>query len=492
MPHDRPEQVILQQLRDGWGLQESRTRWLATARPEQITPPGDWQVWLILAGRGWGKTRTGAEDVGNYGVTNPGSRIAIVAPTYADGRDTCIEGESGLRSILPKGAEETWNRSLGELILTNGTRYKLFSGEEPERLRGPQHHRAWCDELAAWKYPSTWDQLAFGLRLGRTPQIVATTTPKPTKLIKALATASTTHVTRGSTFDNAANLAPIVLDQLRARYGGTRIGRQELDAEILEDVAGALWTREMIEETRVAVAPAMRRVVVGVDPSGSDGETGDHQGIVVCGLGVDGRGYVLEDASLRGSPEQWGRAVASAYHRHRADRVVAERNYGGAMVEAVLRAADPNLPVTLVTASRGKHVRAEPVAALYEQSRVSHLGAFPELEDQMVQMTPSGFSGPGSPDRLDGHVWAFTDLMLGAQLDGFLQYAIEAGRQWRAAAEAPARTDGVLMEMPIGTTALNGPGDQWSYRPGPDRRFLANPEHLRDLEGAGCKQLETT
>jgi phage terminase large subunit-like protein len=488
---ERPEAVLMRQLRESWGMRESRAQWLSQARPDQVTPGGDWHVWLILAGRGWGKTRTGAEDVAEYGQNTPGARIAIVAPTFADGRDTCVEGESGLLAVLPGGAGASWNRSQGQLVLKNSARYQLFSAEEPERLRGPQHHRAWCDEVAAWKYQQqTWDQLAFGLRLGLSPQIVATTTPKPTRLIKTLATSPTTHVTRGSTFDNASNLAPIVLDQLRARYGGTRIGRQELDAEILEDVAGALWTREMIEDCRVDVVPAMQRIVVGVDPSGSDGETGDCQGIVVCGLGIDGRGYVLEDCSLRTSPEGWGRTVANAYHRHKADRIVAERNFGGAMVEAVLRAADPNLPVTLVTASRGKAVRAEPVASLYEQKRVSHLGAFPELEDQMVQMTPGGYSGPGSPDRLDAKVWAFTDLFLAEAGGGagFLEYA----RQVAAAQAAAKPIEGsVPMEMPADVLDVSIGGGEGSYTPGPDRRFFAKPEHVDRLKAVGCKTLET-
>jgi len=414
-----PEQVLLAALEAPWGPQAARDGWLATARPEQITPEGDWRTWLILAGRGWGKTRTGAEDVAWFGQTNPGARIAIVAPTYSDGRDTCIEGESGLLSVIPPAFVETWNRSLGELILTNGTRFKLFSSEEPERLRGPQHHRAWADELGAWKRPAeTWDQLTFGLRLGQSPRAIVTTTPKPTKLIRALIEAANTVVTRGSTFDNAANLAASALDTFRAKYEGTRLGRQELYAEILDDTPGALWTRAMIEDARCEAAPAMRRIVVAVDPSGSNGETGDRQGIIVAGLGTDGRGYVLEDGSDRLSPDGWGAKVSRLFAKHDADRVVAERNFGGEMVRAVLQAAAPNLPVTLVTASRGKHVRAEPVAALYEQRKVSHLGAFPDLEDEMCAMASNGFTGPGSPDALDALVWALTDLMIEMPVKG--------------------------------------------------------------------------
>jgi predicted phage terminase large subunit-like protein len=415
MPPETPWGALYEELDQISAPNLQREAWLRTARENQLTPDGDWLTWLILAGRGWGKTRTGAEDVAHYGQQHPGSRIAIVAPTFADGRDTCIEGDSGLRGVLPPEAIDTWNRSMGELILRNGSRYKLFSAEEPERLRGPQHHRAWCDEVGAWVTDATWDQLMFGLRLGLRPQVVVTTTPKPRPLIKKLIAEPTTVVTRGSTFDNAANLASVALNQLKQKYEGTRLGRQELYAELLTDTPGALWTRTMLDAARWdGAAPPMRRVVVAVDPSGSDGTTGDLQGIVVAGVGEDGRGYVIEDASMQGSPADWGRRVAEVFRKHKADRVVAEKNFGGAMVEAVLRAAAPNLPITMVTASRGKVVRAEPVAALYEQGRVSHLGGFPFLEDQMVQMTGLGFTGRGSPDRLDALVWAFTDLMLEA------------------------------------------------------------------------------
>jgi phage terminase large subunit-like protein len=272
----------------------ARAKWINQARPEQLPPDGDWSTWLILAGRGWGKTRTGAEAVGWCGLANPGWRIAVVAPTYADARDTCIEGDSGLRNVLPESCIEAWNRSLGELILTNGTRYKLFAAEEPERLRGPQHHMAWGDELGAWRYPETWDQLLFGLRLGDDPRVVVTTTPKPTPLVRSLIKSPRSIITRGSTFDNAANLAPAALAQLREKYEGTRLGRQELEAELLDDIPGALWTRAMLDEARLRQAPELRRIVVAVDPSGTKGgsDRGDDIGIVVAGIGYDGKGYV--------------------------------------------------------------------------------------------------------------------------------------------------------------------------------------------------------
>lgn len=391
----------------------ARSKWLSQARPDQVTPPGsDWPVWLALAGRGWGKTRTGAEDVAWYACANAGVRIAIVAPTAADARDTCVEGESGLLAVLPKVCVgDGYNRSLGELKLWNGSRFKLFSAAEPERLRGPQHHRAWGDEVAAWPDPSAWDQLLFGLRLGDNPQVIATTTPKPTPLIRSILRTPRAMVTRGSTFDNSDNLPSGTLDRLRERYEGTRLGRQELFAELLEDVQGALWNTGEIEEHRVKSAPDLKRIVVAVDPSGTSGkDAGDEIGIIVAGRSFDDRFFVIEDGTCKLSPDGWARRVASLYAKWEADRVVAEKNFGGAMVESVMRTANKDLPVKLVTASRGKIARAEPIAALYEQGKVSHAGHFKELEDQLCSMTAAGFVGEGSPDRADALVWALTEL----------------------------------------------------------------------------------
>lgn len=391
----------------------ARANWIDLARPDQITPEGDWLTWLILAGRGWGKTRTGAEDIGWYGLLNAGSRIAIVAPTAADARDTCVEGDSGLRGVIPPDCLHAWNRSLGEAILTNGTRFKCFSAEEPERLRGPQHHKAWADELAAWKYAETWDQLLFGLRLGQRPQAVVTTTPKPTQLIKALAASPTTRITRGSTFDNAANLAPSALEQLKAKYEGTRLGRQELYAEILGDLPGALWSLTVLDAYRLQQAPELKRVLVSVDPAASHNEDSDEHGIIVGGITDDQRGIVVEDASLQGTPAEWARRAVSLYRSYAADGIVVEVNQGGDMVAHTLRSIDPNVNVIEVRASRGKHVRAEPIAALYEQGRCAHVGSFPELENQMTQMTIHGYEGAGSPDRVDALVWLMTELFPG-------------------------------------------------------------------------------
>lgn len=398
--------------------------WSRHARPEQLAPDGDWLVWLILAGRGWGKTRTGAEWVKDRALAEPGTRWAVVAPTYADARDTCIEGESGLLSVLPADRVETWNRSLGELVLTNGSRIKLFSADEPERLRGPQHHGAYCDEIASWRYPDAWDQLQFGLRLGDHPRTVVTTTPKPVRLVKALAARPDVVVTRGSTFDNAANLSAAALTELRNRYEGTRIGRQELYGELFEDTPGALFDPAVIAEHRVGVTPDLARTVVAIDPAVTSGEDADLTGIVAAGVTDPGwcphcgpletgvrHAFVLADRSCRETPMGWCRTAIDLHDLLAGDRVIAETNNGGDLVETTLRSVDQSVPFRKVTATRGKRVRAEPVAALYEQGRVHHVGVFAELEDQLCSWTPDA---GGSPDRMDALVWALTDLLIDA------------------------------------------------------------------------------
>ncbi len=350
---------------------------------------------------------------------NDGVRVAVVAATAADARDVCVEGESGLLACIPHAYIEGWNRSLGELILVNGSRFKLFSAEEPSRLRGPQHHRAWCDEVAAWQYPETWDQLMFGLRLGDDPRVIATTTPRPTALIRGLIArmGADVKITQGRTLDNSANLAKAALDNLLLRYAGTRLGRQELDAELLEDTPGALWRRADIDSTRIPEAPAMLRIVVAIDPAVSTSEGSDETGIVACGKGQDGRWYVLADRSGRYSPDAWAREAVALYRNLNADRIVAEVNNGGDMVENTLRNTDNSVPYKAVHATKGKAVRAEPVAALYEQKRVSHVGSFPILEDQMCLFTTDYDRAKMkySPDRLDAMVWAMTDLAIEAR-----------------------------------------------------------------------------
>lgn len=387
----------------------ARLKWLATARPSQITPQGDWRTWLVLAGRGFGKTRLGAEDISWYASTNPNHQIAVVAPTFQDVRGTCFEGISGLLSCIPDQEIAEYNKSLLQITLTNGAMIRGFSADTPNRLRGPQFHRAWCDELAAWQYSDAWDQLMFGLRLGDDPRVIVTTTPRPTPLVRQIVKDKRTRITRGSTFDNSENLAQSALDALRDRYEGTRLGRQELHAELLDDVEGALWTRDLVQRANYEI-PKMQRVVVGVDPSGG----GDEIGIVAAGKGIDGMFYILEDATCSLSPGGWARRVGEVYDRHLADRVIAERNFGGDMVESIIKTERPRLPVHMVTASRGKAVRAEPVAALYEQGKVFHLGGLDKLEDQMMQFTLTGYVGEGSPDRVDALVWAMTELALNA------------------------------------------------------------------------------
>jgi phage terminase large subunit-like protein len=389
----------------------ARAGWINTARPDQLTPEGNWRIWLILAGRGWGKTRTGAEDAADFALWNPGVRVAIVAPTYADARDTCVEGDSGLLRIIPEKSIRKWNRSLGELLLQNGSRFKLFSADRPDRLRGPQHHRAWLDELAAWDRPEAFDQLMFGLRLGQNPQITITTTPKPTRLLKDLVerVGQDVVLTKGSTFDNAANLAPAALDQLRDLYGDTRMGRQELFADILEDADGALWTHEQIDALRVKTTPDLVRVVVAIDPAVSRTANSDETGIVAAGKGVDGLYYVLADCSGRYSPDGWARHAAALYRELNADRIVGEINEGGDLIERMLRLADEAMPFKPVRAIRSKAARALPIAALYERGKVRHVGLYPALEDQMCRFTQEGPDGK-SPDRLDALVWALSDL----------------------------------------------------------------------------------
>lgn len=387
-------------------------KWRKTARPEQKTPEDDaWHIWLILAGRGWGKTRTGAEDIAAFALWNGGVRIAIVAPTFADARDVCVEGESGLLSVLPRDSVQSWRRSMGDLRLTNGSRIKLFSADRPDRLRGPQHHRAWCDELAAWPNRDAFDQLRFGMRLGKTPQIVVTTTPRNTPLIRELLKQKNNgiFVTHGKTLDNRDNLPPRVLDQLIERYGGTRIGRQELDAELLDDTEGALWTRQTIDANRVLHAPELARIVVAIDPAMSSNAGSDETGIVAVGRDKDNIIYVLADWSCRDKPDAWAKRAVTLYEERRAHVIVAEVNAGGEMVERILRQSDARVAFKAVHASRNKVERALPIAALYEQGKVKHVGSLPKLEDQMCRFTMNGFA-EGSPDRVDALVWAVTEL----------------------------------------------------------------------------------
>ena len=391
------------------------TKWLKTARPKQTTPHDDFFIWLILAGRGWGKTRTGAQDIAIYALRNAGTISAVVAPTFGDLRRVCFGGPSGLLSIIPQAC---YDQSFGtngfasanmEIRLANGSKIVGYAAVSPERLRGPQFHRAWCDELASWRYSETFDQLMFGLRLGENPQCVITTTPKPIKMIKDLLEREDVHITRGNTFENAENLAESALQMMRDRYEGTSLGRQELYAEIVDEVEGALWKMSMIEPYRIREKPSdFRRIVVAIDPAVTANENSDETGIVVCGVDSENNYYILDDVSGVMSPDEWARTAVRSYYEWEASRIVAEVNNGGDLVERIIRSVDANIPYTAVRASRGKMVRAEPIAALYEQRKVRHLNSFPQLEMQMCSYT--GERNQASPDRLDAMVWGMTEL----------------------------------------------------------------------------------
>jgi phage terminase large subunit-like protein len=388
--------------------------WPFWARPDQIEPAGDWRVWLLRSGRGAGKTRTGAETVRSWVEEARYGRLAFVGATAADVRDIMVDGESGILATAPPWFRPNYEPGRRRLTWPNGAIATMFTAEEPDRLRGPQHDAAWCDEAASWRYPEAFSMLEFGLRLGQDPRAIVTTTPRPTRLIRELVDKPTTVQTRSATYANRANLAPGFFDDILAAYEGTRLGRQEIYGEILDDVPGALWSHAQLDALRVGRnGQEFSRVVVGVDPAATSGEKADETGIVVVGLGEDGHGYVLADASGHYSPERWGQEVIAAFNAFQADMVVAEVNQGGDMVKYVLRTLNASLPIKMEHASRGKYVRAEPVAAIYSQRRAHHVGSFPRLEDQMAGFVPDlDRKTEGSPDRVDALVWAFTNLMV--------------------------------------------------------------------------------
>jgi phage terminase large subunit-like protein len=422
--------------------------WKFWARPNQLAPSGDWSKWLVMAGRGFGKTRIGGEWIREKQSAGYG-RFALVGPTAGDARDVMVEGESGILAISPSWNRPTYEPSKRRLTWPNGAIATLYSAEEPDRLRGPQHDAAWGDEIATWKYPEAFDQLQFGLRLGANPQAVYTTTPKPVKLVKELvkeaASSSDTVVTRGSTYDNRANLAPTFFAKVVSKYEGTRLGRQELAGELLEDVEGALWSLNLIEAARMtpevfALAP-VGRTVVAVDPSVTSTEESDEVGIVgamrgngKCPCGKMDCAYVLRDYSGKHTPIDWARAGIRMYRELKADRVVAEVNNGGDLVETQFRVVDPNVSYSAVHASKGKRTRAEPIEALYEQGRVHHVGPFPQLEDELTQWVPD--IGLPSPGRLDALVWGLTELMLNEDMGMLDYYAQLAAAKEAARAEA--------------------------------------------------------
>ena len=397
--------------------------WEVWGRDEQLAPPGDWRVWLICAGRGFGKTRAGAEWVRALARSDGDARIALVGASLGEVRSVMVEGESGILAAAPGALAPDYEPSLRRLVWPNGAQAFLYSAGEPESLRGPQHTHAWCDEIAKWdnaggRAIAAWDNLQMGMRLGDHPRLLATSTPRRVALMMRLldeANDGAVTVAKGRTADNAGALPPAYYRAMLDQYEGSTLGRQELEGEMLAEADGALWSRALLEDCRTAERGGdFARVVVGVDPPAS--ERGDACGIVVCGLLPGGTAQVLADCSVeKATPERWARAVANAADAWKADRVVAEANQGGAMVASVLRAADVALPLRLVHASRGKSARAEPVAALYEAGRVAHAGLFAHLEDQLCGlMAGGGYEGPGrSPDRADALVWALTELMLG-------------------------------------------------------------------------------
>ncbi|HQY45002.1 MAG TPA: terminase family protein [Paracoccaceae bacterium] len=397
------------------------------ALPHQMPPDGAWKTWVIMGGRGAGKTRAGAEWVraqveGSRPLDEGAARrVALIGETIEQVREVMVFGESGILACSPPDRMPVWEAGRKRLLWPNGAVAQVFSAHEPESLRGPQFDAAWVDELAKWKKAEdTWDMLQFALRLGDHPRQVVTTTPKNVGVLKAILKNPSTVVTHAPTEANKAYLAASFLEEVKARYEGTRLGRQELAGELLEDVEGALWSSAMIEAARSERPDRLSRVVVAVDPSVSGRPGADECGIVVVGAVTEGppkewRAWVLEDASVSGgSPQKWAEAVAAAYHRHGAVRVVAEVNQGGALAESLMRSVDAYLPVTKVSATTNKAARAEPVAALYEQGRVSHVRGLGALEDQMCRMSRTGYQGKGSPDRVDALVWALTDLMIDA------------------------------------------------------------------------------
>lgn len=492
--------------------------WELWARPNQLEPArvlpnGElWTTWLILAGRGFGKTRCGAETIIKWVREGSCRHIALVAQDSADARDVMVEGESGIIACSPRDFMPKYEPSKRRLTWPNGARATLFSAEDFDSLRGPQFDGAWCDELCKWRYAQeAWDNLQFGLRLGEHPRQIVTTTPRPMKLLKDIILRSDTYITKGSTMENLANLAPPFRKAVIDKYEGTRIGRQELNAELLDDTPGALWNRSLIDQHRLLPAdpsqpirlPHFVRVVVAVDPQKEAGEAAAETGIMVVGKTAEGHGYLLEDLSLNGTPEEWGRAAVQAYDDWAADMLVYEANQGGEMVAAVLRGAAKSLkedkqraadfvPLKAVHATRGKYVRAEPVSQLYEQGKIHHVGSFPELEDQLCEYTPDGSMGY-SPDRMDALVWGLTELMIGSiKGEGLMDYYRQEAQavQDRLSGKTMALTEAstVSLQGPEGiNTAFGIGGDKYLLQT--DGFFHVKEADLKILEQHGFRRV---
>lgn len=488
--------------------------WELWARPNQlepdpILPNGEhWTTWLILAGRGFGKTRCGAETIIKWVREGHARHIALVAQDSADARDVMVEGESGILACSHRDFMPKYEPSKRRLTWPNGAKATLFSAEDFDSLRGPQFDAAWCDELCKWRYArEAWDNLQFGLRLGEHPRQIVTTTPRPMKLLKEIILRSDTYITKGSTMENLANLAPPFRKAVIDKYAGTRIGRQELNAELLDDAPGALWTRSLLDAHRLLPADPSRpirlpdfvRVVVAVDPQKEAGESAAETGIMVVGKTADGHGYLLEDLSINGSPEEWGRRAVQAFDDWAADKIVYEANQGGEMVAAVIRGAAKSakedgersadfVPLKAVHATRGKYVRAEPVAQLYEQGKVHHVGHFAELEDQLCEYTPDG-STEYSPDRMDALVWGLTELMIGSiKHEGLMDYYRQEHEAVMARLTNPtkalAQDATVSLQPPAGiNTAYGISGIKYLIQP--DGCFHVREEDRQILENHG-------
>lgn len=399
------------------------------ARPNQLAPPGDWLTWLLRAGRGFGKTRSGAGWLQEEAYANPGW-YALIAKTSADARDYMIEGPGGLLKNAHPSRRPRFIENRRRVEWPNGSYATVYSDEEPEQLRGFSGLRAWLDEFGKYRYPQeTWDNLQFGMRevSADRPRKLITTTPRPLAILKQIEKMPSTVTVVASSYENRSNLDPTWFKETIAAYEGTRFGRQEIHAEILDDVPGALWTRRNLDEYRVHDAPDLVRVVVGVDPAITSSEGSNETGIIVAGIDANQRGYVLDDWTVRGSPDVWARRAVGAFRRFEGDKIAAEVNQGGDMVENTIKSVDPSVPVEKVRATRGKYVRAEPISALYEQGRISHVGTFDKLEDQMTSFTPSAAADRKdgySPDRVDALVWALSQLF--PQLTRRTDYSEEA------------------------------------------------------------------
>lgn len=395
-------------------LSQMRNDFFLSARKEQIPPLGNWFIWIIMAGRGFGKTFSGANWIIDEHIQGEAKNSAIIAATAADMRRFCIEGPSGVMAQAPNWFYPDYQPSKSKLIWPNGTETQLYTSEKPDRLRGPNHDRAWCDELSYWRYlEDAWDNLMMALRYGQNVKAVVTMTPRPVKAVRELLKreGQDVVVTRGSTMDNKENLSDIFLKNIQDQYGGTRKGRQEIQGELLEEAEGALWSHGLLDLYRVSETPQLTKTSVAIDPSTTGGEKADEAGIMVGGKDKFGHGYLLADYSRRASPQKWAEKAVEAYDFHEANDIVAEKNQGGEMISSMIHNINPHIKVHLVHASKGKVARAEPVSMLDEQGKLHHVGSFPALEDEMCNFVPGDINE--SPNRVDARVWLFTHLLIG-------------------------------------------------------------------------------